>query len=81
MAGSRASLNVWFERFERNLNRRLYFFDNQLSLAQLSLPLYKWVKRVQKNTKNVRQIKIGDLVLGTLDGYPPWPAMVSAKSR
>ena len=34
-----------------------------------------------KNTKNVRQIKIGDLVLGTLDGYPPWPAMVSAKSR
>ena len=38
-------------------------------------------KKGAKNTKEVRQYNIGDVVLGKVRGYPPWPAMVSAKSR
>ena len=44
------------------------------SLLQMS-------KKGAKNTKEVRQYSIGDVVLGKVRGYPPWPAMVSAKSR
>jgi hypothetical protein len=38
-------------------------------------------KKGAKIIKEVRQYSIGDVVLGKVRGYPPWPAMVSAKSR
>ncbi|KAF8814822.1 Tudor/PWWP/MBT [Phlegmacium glaucopus] len=33
-------------------------------------------KKGAKNTKEVRQYDIGDVVLGKVRGYPPWPGMV-----
>ena len=38
-------------------------------------------KKGAKNTKEVRQYDVGDIVLGKIRGYPPWPAVVSPQGR
>jgi hypothetical protein len=35
-------------------------------------------KKGAKITKEVSRYEVGDVVLGKVRGYPPWPAVVSA---
>ena len=38
-------------------------------------------KKGAKSAKEVSQYEIGEVVLGKVRGYPPWPGIVSSKSR